>query len=142
MRHDEIGDKHVDRPVPLHCLERMFLCPGFEDCVTPLAQGLTEHRSNQFVVFDHQERFAALARRRLTFRLDWGDFRRRGRGREIDRERRSFARSRIDFDPSSRLTNQPVDGRKAEPSSLSHLFRREERLEDMRPDLLAHSGSG
>ena len=61
---------------------------------------------------------------------------RAGRGRQVDREARAAGSGVAHLDATAALRDDPVHGREAEARADAVLLRREERLEDVRQDVV------
>ena len=96
-------------------------------------------RADRLFVLDHQERIE-YARRRLSLRR-LCRLARRG-GRKVQPEGCAVARLAVHEDEAAALFHRPIDHRETEAGPLADLFRREERLEDVRLRFGAHAVPG
>src|SRR2546430_1385055 len=111
--------------------------------VTPAA-GLVQHfkhlarqRPDQRLVLRQQDGLAAHGGRAHAPRTA-GGVERRVDARQVDAECGTPTRGAVHSDVAPALTHDAVHGREAEPGALTPRLGREERLEQMRPDLVAH----
>src|ERR1039457_3711686 len=111
---------------------------GLEDDVTLGFENRAGQPADAGLVLDEENRLRT-ARRERRVLAEPGSRGRAGRARKINPERRTAARLAFDRDVSVALLHDAVSGREPETSPLALLLGREEGLEGVAPDFIAHA---
>ena len=139
--HDHIGHEQIDLSLVFACDTKCHLTiGGLQHGVAPAAQDAARQLANRVGILDQQNRFCAGA---MSRRLAWvGSLRflLRVDARQVDAERSAFTQRALHRDVPAALRRNAEHRRQPQPGPV--LFRREERLEQMRECLVIHALSG
>jgi len=103
---------------------------SFQHPVAKLAQRVDAELPHRRPVLDHEHNFLVLAERQVGRPILLTHLGRSpGQTRQVDLHRRPLPALRIDSHVPSRLLNEPVNLREAQPRALTHLLRGEKRVE-------------
>ena len=112
---------------------------SLENLVTVALEAADDEFTDLFRVFDQNDRLAAL--KLLGGEVALRQHRNLGGSGEIDYKARAAADLALHFNMPTRLLNDSDHRAEAQPGSFATLFGGEEGLEDLRPDIRAHSTS-
>ena len=142
LGHHHIGDHEVDGPrVPLTDQQGLAPVPGLHNVIPIEAKKPNQQSPECVFIFHHQNGFGAfqLGRqgnpgpRGLHRCLD---------ARQIDLERGALSGVALHVNATAVLFDNPIDHGQPQPGTFAHLFRGEERLEDVIQGLCIHTAAG